>query len=196
MEKAMDSTIDVYAEEFYSDFPEPEFVEEAEEITGDYEEESIPTLEDPAESIENYPVEIIEPVEPEVITVEEAEEIPLEATDDNITAWENTVVGEVANLSISGDPEEEIEESGESGTGTEYTQILTDMSGTLSGISDSLDMVSLTEKIDELNDNILILNQNLVIASQNDSLINKFQLGFIVAIFGALIIFFIMSKIR
>lgn len=190
----MDSTIDVYAEEFYSDFPEPETVEEAEEITGDYEEESIPSLEDPAESIAS------DPIEPTIVTdaVEEAEEIAdLTGTDDENIIWdeESAALG-VANLSIAGDPEEESEEDGGYEYSADYTQILTDMSSTLSGISDSLDMVSLSEKIDELNDNILILNQNLVVSSRNDNLIAKFSLGFIVAIFGALIVFFVLSKIR
>ena len=60
--------------------------------------------------------------------------------------------------------------------------------------SDDLDQYA--QKIDELNDNILILNQNVVISSQNEAAILKFQLGFIVAIFGALIIYFLFSKLH
>lgn len=187
-------------------------VEEGIEITGDgdYVEEGIVEYEDlesTADSVDSETVEQIIPeeeiVEPETIeeplpfpeTVEvgeEVEEFDLSAEDD-FTEYPESAALEVANLSIAGgeDPEEV-----NTADPNDYTQILTDMQTELESINSAVSSAELSTKLDELNDNILTMNQNLVIASQNQTLIAKFSLGFTVAIFGALIIFFLLSKFR
>lgn len=187
-------------------------VEEGIEITGDgnYVEEGIEDYEDlesTADPVDSETVEQIIPeeeiVEPEAVeeplpfpeTVEvgeEVEEFDLSAEND-FTEYPDSAALEVANLSIAGgeDPEEV-----NTADPNDYTQILTDMQTELESINSAVSSAELQTKLDELNDNILTMNQNLVIASQNQTLIAKFSLGFTVAIFGALIIFFLLSKFR
>lgn len=187
-------------------------VEEGIEITGDgdYVEEGIEDYEDlesTADTVDSETVEQIIPeeeiVEPETVeeplpfpeTVEvgeEVEEFDLSAEDD-FTEYPDSAALEVANLSIAGGEEPEEVNTADP---NDYTQILTDMQAELESINSAVSSAELQTKLDELNDNILTMNQNLVIASQNQTLIAKFSLGFTVAIFGALIIFFLLSKFR
>lgn len=201
MEEFFDVSADVTSE-----------VEEGIEITGDgdYVEEGIEDYEDlesTADPVDSETVEQIIPeeeiVEPEAVeeplpfpeTVEvgeEVEDFDLSAEDD-FTEYPDSAALEVANLSIAGgeDPEEV-----NTADPNDYTQILTDMQTELESINSAVSSAELQTKLDELNDNVLTMNQNLVIASQNQTLIAKFSLGFTVAIFGALIIFFLLSKFR
>lgn len=179
----------------------------------EYESESFPDGDEVVQESDSLPLEIDSlPVESEVVPVlisgevEEAEEIPEEyditgEDDEEITVEPESAEMHFANLTIAGDPEEGDPEEGDtdvtsSEVSGEYTAILEDIKTALGSLVTSDDLDSCVQKIDELNDNILILNQNIVISSQNEAAILKFQLGFIVAIFGALIIYFLFSKLH
>ena len=177
----------------------------------EYEPESFPDGDEIVQESDSLPVEIDSlPVESEVVPVliseevEEAEEIPEEyditgEDDEEISIEPESAEMHFANLTIAGDPEEP--EEGEtdataSEVSGEYTTILEDIKTALGSLVTSDDLDDYVQKIDELNDNILTLNQNIVISSQNQTVILRFQLGFIVAIFGALIIYFLFSKMH
>ena len=176
----------------------------------EYEPESLPEDDEVVQESDSLPVEIDSlPLESEVVPVlisgevEEAEEIPEEyditgEDDEEITMEPESAEMHFANLTIAGDPEEE---EGETDVTTsevsgEYIAILENIESALGDLVTSDNLAEYAQKIDELNDNILTLNQNIVISSQNQTVILRFQLGFIVAIFGALIIYFLFSKMH
>lgn len=175
----------------------------------EYEPESFPDGNEVVQESDSVPVEIDTlSLESEVVPVlisgdvEEAEEIPEEyditgEDDGEITIEPESAEMHFANLTIAGDPEEgEESDAVTSEVSGDYTTILEDIKSALGSLVTSDDLDEYSQKIDELNDNVLTLNQNLVVSSQNQTVILRFQLGFIVAIFGALIIYFLFSKMH
>lgn len=175
----------------------------------EYEPESFPDSDEIVQESDSLPVEIDSlPLESEAVPVlisgevEEAEEIPedydLTGEDDELVIEEpESAELHFANLTIAGDPEEGEEyDAVTSEVSGDYTTILEDIKSALGSLVTSDDLDEYAQKIDELNDNVLTLNQNLVVSSQNQTVILRFQLGFIVAIFGALIIYFLFSKMH
>lgn len=175
----------------------------------EYEPESLPDGDEIVQESDSVPVEIDSlSVESEVVPVlisgevEEAEEIPEEyditgEDDEEIITESESAEMHFANLTIAGDPEEgEESDVTTSEVSGEYTALLEDIKSTLSTLVTSDNLDEYAQKVDELNDNVLTLNQNLVVSSQNQTVILKFQLGFIVAMFGALIIYFLFSKMH
>lgn len=174
----------------------------------EYEPESFSDGDEVVQESDSILVEIDSlPVEPEVVPVlisgevEEAEEIPEEyditgEDDEEVVTEPESAEMHFANLTIAGNPEEGEEDATTSEISGEYTTILENIESALGSLVTSDNLDEYAQKIDELNDNVLTLNQNLVISSQNQVVVLKFQLGFIVAIFGALIIYFLFSKLH
>lgn len=75
-------------------------------------------------------------------------------------------------------------------TGDYYEQILS----YLQSAPTSSDISALSEKLEEINDSIYTLNTNIVKHDTNQSIFFRFQIGFMVAIFGALLIYMVFSK--
>lgn len=75
-------------------------------------------------------------------------------------------------------------------TGDYYEQVLS----YLQSAPTSSDINALTEKLEEINDSIYTLNSNVVKHDANQSVFFRFQIGFMVAIFGALLIYMVFSK--
>lgn len=53
---------------------------------------------------------------------------------------------------------------------------------------------SLIDKLDEVSDHVYTLNQNVVRSSSNNSVYHRFQIGFMIAMFAAILIYFAFSK--
>lgn len=134
--------------------------------------------------------------------VEEGEEESLYAVDDFDTAadapvyyWmddgtDGSAAGIVANASIADDDTITAEEIR---TNDDYQrQVL----AYLADMGTHADSASILASLDDLHAEIRTLNENMVIIHQNDVLLQKFEIGFLVAIFGALIIFFFFNRLR
>lgn len=181
-----------------------EDVEIGEEIYQDIQEEGQPVEElyteeyQPVEVVEEG-IEISEGIEETYFTDDTPESDNIFETAEVLGSGEVDpgVVESEANSGVTNpvqsEPEPQIDttQDEESATTSDYyDQILS----YLQSAPTSSDINALTEKLEEINDSIYTLNSNVVKHDSNQSVFFRFQIGFMVAIFGALLIYMVFSK--
>lgn len=174
------------------------FVEEAEEIT---EQEYFADPEQDTESV------FYEEIEPEIIEIDETQQEDVFSVTSFTSEVEEgeEILPDQEEIEAQADPEqaEQIEQAQvvylhgvneESGSDS-VTLILDNIESMLSDDVSASDLARIDSRLDEMNDTLLIMNQNVVVASQNES--KKFDLliGFVIAIFGAFLVYVAFSKI-
>lgn len=127
--------------------------------------------------------------------IEEAEEIPEAQILDASPDTDSSVF--VSELARNGDVGAGQSEAAGSETAS-TDSILSELENLESIVSQFLtasDLSGIENKLDEMNDNLLLINQNQVIAANNQTQKFNILIGFVVAIFGAFLIYVAFSKI-